>query len=209
MSDDDLRIGDPAPPLVPGPSLEAEERAMRGGRGGLVAILGGIVLLIGGGLAFFVLQSGDANEAYETLGRNVNGLKARHFDAFWTCAFQGEKDLRNNEELAVEIHSRSERGHAAYARMVRERCLDRLEQLEPRLRDLIPPDDMVSGVNELIAATELLRGAWSDYLAYLEGLEGAYDRELASERVAPIARCWYEYRRAHGALNQAIREKLE
>ena len=40
-----------------------------------------------GGLAFFVLQSGDANEAYETLGRNVNGLKARHFDAFWTCAF--------------------------------------------------------------------------------------------------------------------------
>ena len=203
---DDLQLGG-APPLGPGPSLEDEEKAMKSGKGGLIAILGGIVLLIAGGLAF-MMSGGDA-EAYETLGQNVNGAKRELFDGFWGCVFQGNTDPANNTELAAELHLRASRGTARFANYVRRSCLPKLTELETRLRALIPPEDMVTQVNELVAATETLKGGWSDYLAWLEALEGDYDEDAAGDKVSTIARGWFDFKSTIGAVNRAVAEKLE
>lgn len=203
---DDVQLGG-APPLGPGPSLEDEEKAMRSGKGGLFAILGGIVLLIAGGLAF-MMSGGDA-EAYQTLGQNVNGAKRELFDGFWACVFQGNTDPENNTELVSEIHQRAARGTARFGEYVRRSCMPKLTELETRLRALIPPEDMVQHVNELVAATETLKGAWSDYVAYLEALEGSYDEDTASDKVSAIARGWFEFKSTAGAANRAIGEHLE
>lgn len=210
MSDpnDPLRIGGGSPPLGPEPSLEEAERAMRGGKGGLVAILAGLGLVLAAGLAFFM--GGDDSEPYETLGQNVNGAKHELFDGFWGCVFQGHEDVADNEVLARELHQRAARGGPRFAAYVRRECTPKLEELEPRLRALIPPDDMVASVNALVAAVEELRGAVSDYLAYLEALdpEAGYDEEDASDKVRAVARGWFDFKRAHGELNRALRERL-
>ncbi len=210
MSDpsDTLPIGGGAPPLGPEPSLEEEEKAMRSGKGGLALVLGGIVLVLGGALAFFM--SGGDTEPYETLGQNINGAKRELFDSFWGCVFQGRVEVEDNEQLARELHQRAGRGGPRFATYVRRECTPKLEELEPRLRALIPPDDMVASVNALVAAVEQLRGAFSDYIAYLEAIdpEEGYDEEDASDKVRAIARGWFEFKRAHSELNGALRERL-
>ncbi len=204
---DDQPVGLGAPPLGPGPSLEEEEKAMRAGKGGLIAILLAIVALIGAGL-FFMATGGDS-EAYEVLGQNVNGAKHDYFDAFWGCVFQQHVDIGGNEDLQREIQDRAARGGERFSTYVRRDCLEKLDDLEPRLRSLIPPDDMVTQVNALVAATGQLRGAWSDYLTWIDGLEGAYDRDAAAEKVRPVARGWFEYKTAHVELNRALAAALE
>lgn len=181
---------------------------MRSGKGGLIAVLGGLVLLVAGGLAFF-MSGGDA-EAYETLGQNVNGAKRELFDGFWGCVFQGRVEANDNEALTRELHERAGRGGPRFAAYLRRECVPKLEELEPRLRALIPPDDMVASVNALVAAVEQLRGAFSDYIAYLEAIdpEAGYDEEDASDKVRAIARGWFEFKRAHSELNGALRERL-
>jgi hypothetical protein len=204
--DDERRLG-AAPPLVPGPSLEAEEKAMRGGRGGLVAA--GVVAVLIVVAAVVALVMGNDDSAYETLGRNVNGAKGELFDGFWHCTFGRDIDVRSNEDLMRELELRASRGGKRFGENVRERCLPKLTELEPRLDVLIPPDDMRPALNDLLQATRDLRGAWSDYLAYLDGLEGPYDEEEAHDRVVRIARGWFDFKNAHKALNDALREHLQ
>jgi len=203
--DDDRRLG-AAPPLVPGPSLEAEEKAMRGGRGGLVAA--GVVAVLIVVAAVVALVMGDDNSAYETLGRNVNGAKGELFDGFWHCTFGRDIDISSNEQLMRELEDRASRGGKQFGENVRERCLPKLADLEPRLDVLIPPDDMRPALNDLLQATRDLRGAWSDYLAHLDGLEGPYDEEEGHDRVVRIARGWFDFKHAHRALNDALRDHL-
>jgi hypothetical protein len=205
MSDDDLRLGG-APPLVPGPSLEAEERAMRGGRGPLFAAVAALGLLLVGGIAFFILGSDDL-EPYRTLGRNVNGIESEYFDSFWGCVFQAEERIGSNEDLQREIHERATNGGSRFAAHVRQRCMSRLDQMEPRLRALIPPLDLAPKVDAMVEATASLRSAWSDYVGYLETAE-VYDEEDAQPRVSRIARGGFEFERAQNEIDAAVRERL-
>lgn len=179
---------------------------MRGGRGGLVAA--GVVAVLIVVAAVVALVMGDDNSAYETLGRNVNGAKGELFDGFWHCTFGRDIDISSNEQLMQELEDRANRGGKRFGENVRERCIPKLTDLEPRLDVLIPPDDMRPALNDLLQATRDLRGAWSDYLAYLDGLEGPYDEEEAHDRVVRIARGWFDFKHAHRALNDALREHL-
>lgn len=205
MSDDDLRLGG-APPLVPGPSLEAEERAMRGGRGTLFAGIAALAVVLLGGIAYLILGSDDL-EPYRTLGRNVNGIESEFFDGFWGCVFQGEERIGSNEDLQREVHERASNGGARFAAHVRRDCLGKLTEMEPRLRALIPPSELAPKITELVSATESLRSAWSDYVAHLETLD-VYDEEAASPLVSRIARGWFEFERAQGEIDVAIRARL-
>lgn len=206
MSDEDFQLGG-TPPLVPGPSLEAEEKAMRGGRGGFFAILAAAALLLLGGVGFLIF-GGDGTEPHRTLGRNVNGLEAQYFRGFWGCVFQGDERIQNNEDLVRQIHDRAGNGGARFAQHVRTQCLGLLAELEPRLRALIPPTDMVEAVNELVRATEQLRGAWSDYLAHVEGGEGPYDRDEAGPLVDRIARGWFDFERTQAQIDRDVATAL-
>jgi hypothetical protein len=215
MSDpnDNLGVGGGLPPSSPlgGPSLEAEEKAMKSGKGRMLAVMILAVVAAVAGLVLY-MASGGEEEAYGTFGRNVNGLRRDHFDTFWGCALRGANldDVRTNEDLAAAINQRATNGKTVYARHLRDDCMPFLADLEPKLLTLIPPEDLADKLRELGAAVGALRSAVSAYVAYIEGLGDApYDAEDASEHVTAVARGWYDYKRVHNEINRAVAEKLE
>ena len=214
MSDpnDNLGVGGGMPPINPlgGPSLEAEEKAIRSGKGRMMAGMIVAVIIAAVGIVF-VVASGGEDDTWSNFGRSVNGFRQTQFNPFWGCALRGANldDIRNNSDLAAQIHRRASQGRARYARHVRDECLPKLNELGPAIQAIIPPEEMQAGVTELHDAVQALRSAWSDYIAHIEGLgDNPYDQDAANEYVTNIARGWFDYRTAHGRLNDAVSEKL-
>jgi hypothetical protein len=201
----------PLPPLgaSTGPSLADEERAIGGG-GGRGTMLAAIVifgLLSLAGLVF-VLRSGGESE-YSPLGRQLNGMRQEHFDAFWSCALPRE-DLRDLDGAPQVVEAVTRNAHSSphgYATLVRTTCMTHLDEHAPLLSALIVPPDMHEGMSALTTALRSLHDAWAAYLTYLEGLPGAYDAEDAQAvtLVTAVARGWYDYKLALGTLNDVIR----
>jgi len=102
------------------------------------------------------------------------------------------------------------RGGARYGTMVRDTCLPKLTELEPGLGGLIPPDDMREQLTALTGSVTEMRSGFSDWTAYLITIEegDSYDADAAHDSAQKIAHGWFEYRRIHGELNRALREKL-
>jgi len=197
-----------APLPMPGvTSLADEEKAMRGGRGGLIVGLIFISALAIGGLGMAIMGGGSS--AYSEFGRTINGLHTEKFNGFWTCTLQvpGAEltQIRSNTTMMEEIHVRGENGRKRFGDMVRERCIGELENLETALETLLPPEDLLENRTQMVEAVHALQGAWSSHRSYLNTLQSdPYDREAAQEGVTAITRSWFEYRRAHRALNQTI-----
>lgn len=193
-------------PLTPigGPSLEEEEKALRSGRGKMIAGMVLALVVAVGGLVWFV--GSQQPSEYGQIGRQINGLRADHFDAFWGCALPRAdlRDIRNDQQLRDAIAERAVRP-AAYAQHVRSECLVRLEEHVTPLNALIVPADLSPGVDQLRAAIDAERQAWARFLDYLDHVEGAFDAEAADEHLTAIARGWFEYKVAHGAINDLIR----
>jgi hypothetical protein len=187
---------------------DVDAAALHKGRGRMLAamIVAGLVALVG--LAVY-MSSGD-EEKYSTFGKNINRIDDRYFDGFWGCALRGKKlaDLKSDQDLRNELHRRAENGGQRYGAHLREECMGALGELESRLNALIPPDDLQPEVRDLVDAVERLRSAMSDYIGYLDRLEGAYDRDAATQLMTPIARAWYDYRKTHSAINTKLGEKL-
>jgi hypothetical protein len=197
-------------PLTPigGPSLEDEERALKSGRGKMIVAMIAAVVVAVGGLVWFV--GSQQPSEYGQIGRQINGLRADHFDAFWACALPREdiRDLRTNEQLMGAISERAASARA-YSQHVRNECMVRLDEHVTPLNGLIVPEDLNAGVEQLRAAIDAERQAWNRFLGYLDHLEGAYDAEAAAEHLNAIARAWYEYKVAHGAINDVIRTHVD
>lgn len=205
---ENLGVGGGMPPLGPVGSLEAEEKALKKGKGRMLA---GMIVAAIAAVAFLVwYMSSGGEDAYGTFGRNINGYDQQYFDQFWGCSLQGVdlRNIRTNDDLRGEIHERAARGGPRYAAHVRERCMPKLAEMEPKLTALIPPEDMAAKLTELNETVQRLRAAWGDFAGYLENLEGGYDEDDADEKVGQIARAWYDYSRTHNELNRSVREKL-
>ncbi len=214
MSDpnDNLGVGGGQMPLGPIASMEADEKAMKSGRGRMLAVMIGSVILAVVALIAY-MASGGEEEMYSQFGRNINGLRTNDFDVFWGCALRGEDiaEIHDNTALMAAINRRAANGRGNYARQVRDECMDKLAELEPALQALIPPPEMQGKVRELESAVGEGRSAWSGYIAYLEAIpEGeGYDEDAAREHVTAVARSWYDYRRIHNELNSMVAEKLD
>lgn len=193
-------------PLTPsgGPSLEDEERAMKSGRGRMLAAMAVAVLAAIGGMVWFI-GSQQPNE-YGQIGRQINGMRGEHFDAFWACALPREdiRDLRNDQQLRAAVAQRASAGRA-YAQHVRNECMVHLDEHVSPLNALIVPDDLRASVDQLRAAIDAQRQAWSRFLDYLEHLEGGFVADDADEHLTAIARGWFDYKVAHGAINDVVR----
>ena len=193
-------------PLAPvgGPSLEQEEKALRSGRGKMLAAMAAAVLAAVAGLVWFVSTSGPSE--YGQLGRQINGLRAAHFDAFWACALPREdlRDLRNDRQLRAEIAERAAQPRA-YASHVRTQCMVLLDEHVAPLDALILPEDLAAPVQSLRGSIEAQRSAWQAFLAHLDRLEGGFVVDDAEEQIGAIARGWYDYKVAHGQINDVIR----
>lgn len=207
-------LGTPLPPIgTPlGPSLADEERAIAGG-GGRGTMIAAIVVfgLLALGALVLVLRSG-GESPYSPLGRQLNGMRQEHFDAFWSCALP-RQDLRDLAGAPQVVEAVTHNAHSSphnYAQLVRTQCMTHLDEHAPLLAALIVPEDMHEGMNALTGALRSLHDSWGAYLTYLEGLAGAYDREdpHAVELVTAIARGWYDYKVALGTLNDVIRSHV-
>ena len=209
---EDLQLGGGAPPTSPlgGPSLEAEERAMRKGKGRMVAAM--VVAGLGAVVGLILYMSSGGDDAYAVFGRNVNGLDRQHFDRFWNCTLQGYDTalLKSDQDLREQLHKRAGIGRDRFAALVRDECMPHLADMEPALQSLIPPEDMQPAVRDLVDAVNDLRGGFSDYIAHLDQVE-SYDREAAAATgpVGRIAKGWYDYRKTLSELNKTLKEKLE
>ncbi len=203
MSDPNLNLG---PPLG-GPSLEDDEKALKKGNTWVLvaAVVGGLVVVAG---LIFALAS-EQPDQYGTIGRQINGMKADHFDAFWVCALPNEPldHLRSDQDLREAINERANRSPGRYAQHVRHDCLVKLNEHGAAI-DLIAPAELSDQLGELDHSIEELRTAWGSYLDYLDQTQ-TYDEDAASSRVGAIAKGWYDYKRAHSELNRAIREHRE
>ncbi len=199
-------------PLTPigGPSLEQEERAMRSGRGRMLFAMVGAVLVAGAGLVWFV--SREQPSEYGQLGRQINGMRGDHFDAFWGCALpRAELDeITGAERLIAEIAERAATPRA-YAQHVRETCLVMLDEHLPPLATLIVPADMTADAAALRAAIEELRVAWPRLLEHLDRLEGPFvaDDDATRALLTAVAQGWFNYKQAHRQLNTTIRTHLD
>lgn len=211
MSDDpNFSLGGGPPPFSPGPSLEDDEKALKKGNT-MVMVLGlGAALLVTVVLGV-ILLSGDDTEPYEAIGRQVNGMKQEHFDGFWSCALPGGRldELRNDQDVRYALNKRAVRGPSAYAQLVREQCLVKLNEHEQPLRQLLPPEDLAQEVAALTTALNDLRGGWNEYLDALSRAEGGYDEEAMAPQLNKIAKGWYDYKHAHGEINTVIRGHLD
>lgn len=191
----------------PGPSLEEEERAMKSGRGPMIAFAVVVIAAIVGGGGWFLLTSGP--NPYSAIGRQVNGMRAQNFDSFWACALPRTDpgDIRNNEQLIAEIHERASFSASQYAQLVRSTCLANLNDHVQPLDSLLPPDDLRPGIEALRSALRALIDGWSAYLTHLQGLTTGYDAESEEARrlVSAIARAWFDYKVAFGQINDTIR----
>ena len=211
MSDPNLNlgVGGGQPPLGGGPSLEDEEKALKKGSTLplILGIIGAVVVVAGLG---FVLLQGDDTEPYSNIGRQINGMKQEHFDQFWSCALPNEPldRIQSNTDLRTAINERASRNPQAYGEHVRSKCLVKLTEHGPGLRELIPPEDLATQLDALQDALTELTDGWNGYLEQLDHSQEGYDEAAAAPHISKIAKGWYDYRNAHGQLNDNIREHI-
>ena len=199
------------PPPEPRPnvaSLDDDARAMKSGKGGMIAGAAAVGLLVLGGGAW--LAFGGTPDVYGPAGREINGLRQSHFDAFWGCALPRAdlRDIAGAEALLDAIDERAQRPQA-YAEHVRGECMVHLDEHLPPLTLLEVPEDMRPEVEHLRASVEEQRTAWRALLEHLDRAE-SFDREDAEtgRLLTAVAHGWFEYKRAHGALNTTVRAHI-
>jgi hypothetical protein len=190
-------------------SIADDEAALKQGKTGPLIAIGVVVvaLLVGG---FFLLSGGDQQRVYGEIGRKINGLRQANFDLFWGCALPGAnlKDIKTNTDLMTQVDGRASEKGAAYGIYLREKCMGKLQDIEPQLDTLIIPADLKPNVDAMKDATSKLRGAFSALISYLDTPEQKYDSEAARMYIEKIARAWFDFKQAHGAINKTLKEKL-
>lgn len=215
MSDpnDNLGVGGGLqPPLGGGSSLDEDEKALKKGNTGalVIGLLAAVTLVVA--LGFVLLQGDGGDNQYGTIGSQINGMRQEHFDQFWHCALPNHPAdrLRTNADVRDAIQKRASSRPTQYAAHVRGQCLQKLAEHEPRVRELIAPEDLQGQLEELTTAIGDLRTGWNEYLTYLEqNTSEGYDEAAAAESIGKIAKGWYDYKHAHSGLNTSIREHLD
>lgn len=208
MSDDPQQGGFAPLPPVGGPSLEEEERAMKSGRGRMIAAGAFAVIAAVGALGWF-MSTGGENE-YAQVGQQINGMRSGHFDMFWSCALPREdvRDIDTAAELKAAVGRFA--ANPGYSRIIRTECLVHLDEHRAPLNALIAPPELSAPIAELSTALAALRTAWDALLEYLDRPDMHFDAEdpEADGLLTAVVRGWFDYRVAFGHVNDAVREHL-
>jgi hypothetical protein len=211
-TDDNLGVGGGTPPPQVGPSLADEEAAMQSGKGRMLAGIIAVCVAVAVG-AVFLLMEGETHEEYRLLGKSVNGPDVKgNFDKFWGCALQNVnlRDLKKAEELIAQVDMRgSSAMRLDYGKHVRDKCMEKLTTMQSKLDIVTAPAELQSDISGMKDASGQLRSAWSSYLGYITDKKVKYDEYAARPKIKEIARGWYEFKKAHAALNKKLKEKLQ
>ncbi len=191
-------------------TMADDEAALKKGKAGSLVIMGLLACALLGGLVY-LMGGEDQARVYGDLGKQINGLKQSAFDQFWGCALQDEdlRDVKSNTDLIIQLGGRASHRGRAYGVHLRDSCLPELEPVGPALETLIEPPDLEAPVQRLHDASNKLRSATSELIVYLDDPELEYDEAAAKPHLQAMARAWYEFKKAHGEINQIIKQKLE
>jgi hypothetical protein len=191
-------------------TLADAELAMRKGRAVQLWIVGALGLAVGISLLLLVGKDDEAR-VFGEIGKRVNGINRGRFDQFWACALQTDNvgDIHSNAELAAKLDARGDERGQRYGVHLRERCLPNLEMIAPELETLIVPSDLQPDVTALLEANSRLRGSVSEYVAYLDDPDLDYDPTVARPVLGRVARAWYDFKKAHGAINTKVKSKVK
>lgn len=184
-----------------------DAKAFNKGKGALLFVMLGLLALALLGFGWYLVQ--DQPNPYGELGKQVNGLRGQYFDGFWTCALPGKRlsELKNDGELRAELHTRGE-ALARYGQHLSSKCRHEARELGVRLSALLPPDDARPLIKQMVDALHKMDEGTRAYADYLQGTDGPYQPEAAEPAMVGLVRGWYEFRKAHGVLNQLVRDKL-
>lgn len=185
-----------------------DAKAFNKGKGRLLFAMLGLLSLAVAAFAWYLVQ--DQPNPYGELGKQVNGLRGQYFDGFWTCALPGKRlvELKNDQDLRTELDARAA-AKERYGQHLANKCNPEVRELIVRLRALIPPEDARKNVQAMIDGLVKIEEGSRKFAEYLQGLEGAYAPESAAPAMSGLVRGWYEFRKAHAALNQLVRDKLQ
>lgn len=206
---DNVPIGGGRTPLD-AMTLSDAEAAMHKGRGGM--IVAAVIAVVGVvGAVVYLMGGDDERRVYSELGKTINGARVGEFDQFWACVLPGEnlRDLKSNEDLEAKVEIQAAAGQARFAKVLREKCLPKLEGVEPKLSTLILPPDLKPSVSAVVTATGDLRSATSNFISYLDQPELVYDEEESREKIQKMGRGWYDFRKANADVNKVLKEHLE
>jgi hypothetical protein len=158
--------------------------------------------------AWYLVQ--DQPNPYGELGKQVNGLRGQFFDGYWTCALPGKRlgEIKNDQDLRTELDTRAV-AKERYAQHLSNKCRPQVAELIVRLRALLPPEEARKNIQSMIDGLIKVDGGSAQFAEYLTGLEGPYAAEAGAPAMSGLVRGWYEFRKAHAALNQLVRDKLE
>lgn len=175
-------------------------------------LTGGVILIGALALGTWMITEGGTDQAYGAVGQSVNGVRESAFDGFWACALGPQQAImvRNNRQMTDALHRRAFQGGAEYAAHVKNRCMTRLDEMEPELSKISAPEGLVGPLKRMGSATSSLKTAVSAYIEYVARADAKYnpDAEQAQQLVTNVTRGWYDYRQEHAALNRAIADEL-
>lgn len=188
-------------------SFSAERAALRRAPGRVpYAVIALCVLLVVGVLS--LMMSGDEQRVHRELGRRINRAKTQGFDPFLVCALQQDPDsFASNADLSARIVERARTDGPAFARELQHKCLPMLDAVDDKLAILIAPDTIKDDLGAMIRSVGALRESFTMLATDL--MNEQTDEAKVRKRAARIARPWYDFRRAHSAINHTLREKLQ
>lgn len=183
-----------------------DARDFHKGRGKLLLAMISFVVAGLAAFAWYLLQ--DQPNPYGELGKQVNGLRGKYFDAFLVCALPGAdlSTIKSDADLRNEFDARAASG-ARYGAHLRG-CAAPLSELNTSLRTLIPPTDAAQLVVAMADGVAKLSVGSQAFATHLEGLEGPYKPDEGAVEAEALIRGWYEFRKAHAELNSLIKSKL-
>jgi hypothetical protein len=184
-----------------------DAKAFNKGKGALLFAMLALLALSVLGFGWYLVQ--DQPNPYGELGKQINGLRGQYFDGFWTCVLPGKRlaELKNDGDLRGELHTRGE-ALARYGQHLSGKCRSEARELSVRLSALLPPDDARPLVAQMVDALHKMDDGTRAYADYLQSVEAPYQADAAEPAMVGLVRGWYDFRKAHAALNQLIRDKL-
>lgn len=184
-----------------------DAKAFNKGKGKLLFSMLGMLALAVAAFGWYLVQ--DQPNPYAELGKQVNGLRGQYFDGFWTCALPGKRlaELKNDKDLRTELHARAEAG-ARYGQHLSSKCRPHSRELVVRLRALLPPEEARASVQAMVDGLKKIDEGAAQFAEYLQGAEGPYAEAAGEPAMSGLVRGWYDFRKAHAALNQLVRDKL-
>lgn len=188
--------------------VEADGQIRKGRVGALLTVIGLLAALVAGLVVF--MGTGDEARVFREVGKRINGTKRGAFDAYFECLFAGRDPqlFHSNAQLSEALVTQAFELGPGWVKLGRDNCLPLLDGAEDDLTVLIAPKEISDNLRVMTQALTDLRAASEGFFAYLERAHGSYDETEVKQRAAAVVRPWYEFRRAHGAVNRIIKQKI-